>query len=134
MRESACLDVPDAGVLDVDGLICEKSADSDAGWMIHYSGENQDAANMPFHNPSSIRLRNLTLLAPPRLKRWPASEVVGFANQSGAGEDASGRGSHPVPVDAQNVQVYGLSAAAAGLPCRVLGRPAPLDFRSPVSG
>jgi len=33
--ESACLDVPDGGVLDIDGLVCEKSADTDASWIIN---------------------------------------------------------------------------------------------------
>jgi len=131
--ESACLDVPSGGVLDVDGLVCEKSADSDAYWMIHYAGENQDAAGMPFHQPSSIRLRNLTLLAPPQLRRKAQNRVLGFANQSGAGSDVSGKNSRFVAPDAQNVQVHGMAAAAVGLPARVLAQRPPLDLRSPVT-
>lgn len=131
--ESACLDVPDAGVLEIDGLVCEKSADSDAGWMVHYSGENQDGDGTPFHLPSSVRVRNLTLVAPAGLRRHPSwGAVTGFANQSGLGERQSGRGSRLVPVQAEGVQAYGLTARGAGLPCRTLpGRPA-LDARSPV--
>jgi hypothetical protein len=132
--ESACLDVPDAGILDVDTLICDKSEDSDAHWIIHYAGENQDAAGMPFHQPSSIRLRNLTLLAPSRLRRHPASRVQGFANQSGAGSETSGRGSRFIAADAQNIQVHGLAGGAVGLPCRVLSQRPSLDLRSPVAG
>jgi len=67
--ESACLDVPNAGVLDIDGLVAEKSPGSDAEWLIHYSGENQDGANMPFHDPSSVRIRNLTMIAPEKRTR-----------------------------------------------------------------
>jgi hypothetical protein len=132
--ESACLDVPNGGILDIDGLVCEKSVDSDAHWIIHYSGENQDAVAMPFHKASSIRLRNLTLLAPTRLRRRPSSRVEGFANMSGAGSEISGMGSRFVPPDAQNVEVHGIAAGAAGLPCRVLPRRPPLDPRSPVAG
>lgn len=131
--ESACLDAPNAGVLDVDGLVCEKSADSDASWIIHYAGENQDDAGMPFHPNSSIRLRDLTLLAPPELKRHPASRVRGFANMSGAGAAVSGRGSRFIAADAQDIQAYGLPGQAAGLPARVLSQRPPLDLRSPVS-
>ena len=130
--ESACLDVPNAGVLDVDNLVCDKSVDSDAHWIIHYSGENQDAAGIPFHNPSSIRLQNVTLLAPPRLRRRPSSRVAGFANQSGAGSQASGAGSRFIPVEARNIRVHGLTADAAGLPCEVLRQRPPLDWRSPL--
>jgi len=132
--ESACLDVPNAGVLDVDGLVCDKSVDSDAHWIIHYAGENQDAAGMPFHQPSSIRLRNLTLLAPPRLRRQVRGRVQGFANLSGAGAETSGRGSRLITADAQNIQAYGIAGAAVGLPCRVLSQRPPLDLRSPVAG
>lgn len=131
--ESACLDAPNAGVLDVDGLVCEKSAGSDARWLIHYAGENQDAAGLPFHPRSSVRLRNLTLIAPPRLTRHLSSRVEGFANMSGAGAGTSGRGSRFIPVDAQNVAVYGLAGPAAGLPARSLPQRPPLDLRSPVS-
>lgn len=131
--ESACLDVPDAGVLEIDGLVCEKSPDSDANWMIHYSGENQDGGGTPFHQPSSVSIRGLTLLAPPGLRRHPSwGAVTGFANQSGAGEAQSGKGSHLVPVDAQDVQVHGLTMRTAGLPCRVLDKRPAIDMRSPV--
>jgi hypothetical protein len=131
--ESACLDVPNAGVLDVDALICEKSEDSDAHWMIHYAGENQDAAGMPFHQPSSIRLRNLTLLAPARLRRHAASRPVGFANMSGAGSETSGRDSRFIAPDAQNIQAHGLAEDAVGLPSRRLAQRPSLDLRSPVA-
>ena len=117
--ESACLDVPDAGVLDIQGLVCEKSPGTDANWIIHYSGENQDANNgIPFHVPSEIKIRDLTMVAPPRMIRhlqW--GEIVGFANQSGLGEGISGKGSHLVIPDVQGVRVFGLTARAAGLPC-----------------
>jgi hypothetical protein len=128
--ESACLDVPDGGVLDIDGLVCEKSAYSDAGWMIHYSGENQDASGAGFHKVSSVRIRNMTLLAPPQLRRL-SGRVTGFANQSGAGEATSGKGSRLIAVDAQNVQVFGLTRATAGLPCQVLSAPPAVDRRPP---
>jgi hypothetical protein len=129
--ESACLDVPDGGVLEAAGLVCEKSADSDAHWLIHYGGENQDSEGVPFHLPARIRLNDVVLLAPPRLRRH-FSEIVGFANQSGAGPQASGRDSRLVPVEASEVRVHGLTARTAGLPCRVLpARPA-VDARSPI--
>src|SRR5262249_7547124 len=86
--ESYCLDVPNAGVLDVDGLVCEKSANSDNRSMIHYSGENQDAIGLLFHSVSSIRIRNLTLAAPRRLLRQ-GGQATGFANDSGRGEATS---------------------------------------------
>lgn len=132
--ESACLDVPNAGILDVAALICDKSEDSDAHWIIHYAGENQDAAGMPFHQLSSIRLRNLTLLAPSRLRRHEASRVQGFANQSGAGSETSGRDSRFIAADAQNIQVHGLAGGAVGLPYRALSQRPALDLRSPVAG
>jgi len=132
--ESACLDVPDGGVLDIQGLVCEKSPGTDASWVIHYSGENQDGTNgVPFHVPSSIKIRDLTMVAPPRMIRhleWGG--IVGFANQSGAGEAASGKGSHFIAPDAQNVRVFGLSPKLAGLPCTVLGAKPVLDLASPV--
>jgi hypothetical protein len=131
--ESACLDAPNGGVLQIDGLVCEKSPGSDAYWLIHYSGENQDADGLPFHDPSSVRISDLTLVAPQRLTRhplWP--DVVGFANQSGAGEAASGRGSRLVIPEAREVRVYGLSELTAGLPCQVLPARPQIDPRSPV--
>ena len=134
--ESACLDVPDAGVLDIDGLICEKSAATDASWIIHYSGENQDANNgVPFHNPSSIKIRNLTMIAPPTMTRHPQwGQVQGFANQSGLGESASGKGSYFIKPDAQDVKVFGLPPGAAGLPSTALATRPALDLSSPVKG
>jgi hypothetical protein len=131
--ESACLDVPDAGVLEIDGLICEKSPGSDANWLIHYAGENQDGDGVPFHNPSSVRINALTLLAPPKLTRHPSwPKVVGFANMSGAGPETSGKGSRFIPVEAHDVRVHGLTQQTAGLPCRVLAERPPLDLRSPI--
>jgi len=133
--ESACLDVPDAGVLDIDGLVCEKSPGTDASWFIHYAGENQDADNgVPFHNPSSIKIRNLTMVAPSSLTRHPLWSVVGFANQSGLGAETSGKGSFLVSPDAQDVKVFGMKAGAVGLPCTTLAAKPVLDFSSPVKG
>jgi hypothetical protein len=126
--ESACLDVPNAGVLTIDGLVCEKSTDSDAGWLIHYSGENQG-----FHEPSRVSIRNLTLVAPRTLRRHPSWEISGFANQSGAGPASSGRGAHFVPVDAQAVQAFGLDASHCGLPCRFLDKQPRIDQESPLT-
>jgi hypothetical protein len=116
--ESACLDVPDGGVLEIDGLVCEKSAGTDAAWLIHYSGENQDASGVPFHVPASIRIRDLTMIAPEEFTRHPdwRAIVVGFANQSGLGEASSGAGSFAVVPDAAGVKVFGLTARQAGLP------------------
>ncbi len=133
--ESACLDVPNAGVLEIDGLVCEKSPDTDANWIIHYSGENQDAVGVNFHNPSSIRIRNLTMIAPPRMERHPDwGEILGFANESGKGEAASGQGSYLVQPDAEGVQVFGLTRVSAGLPGVTILSAAPaLDLKSPVS-
>ncbi len=125
--ESACLDVPNAGVLTVDGLICEKSPTSDAGWTIHYSGENQQ-----FHNPSSVSINHLTMVAPPKLLNHPTWPVIGFANQSGDGPAQSGPGSHFIPAKATGVRVYGLTASSAGLPCSVLGSPPVLDMTPPM--
>jgi hypothetical protein len=129
--ESACLDVPDAGVLQMDGVVCEKSPHSDADWLIHYGGENQDQAGIPFHNPSSVTIRDLTLLAPEKLAR--GGRPQGFANQSGLGERFSGRGSHLVQVDARDVLVFGLNPRAAGLPCRPLGRRPNVSLSTPVA-
>ncbi len=131
--ESACLDVPDAGVLDIDGLVCEKSPGTDAGWIIHYSGENQDGAGVPFHIPSSIKIRNLTMIAPPAMTRHPnGGSIIGFANQSGDGADDSGKGSFLVKPDAQDVKVFGLTEKTAGLPCTILPAKPALDLNSPV--
>jgi hypothetical protein len=132
--ESACLDVPDAGVLDIAGLTCEKSPDSDAGWIIHYSGENQDEENgVPFRTPSSIDIRDLIMSGPPLLTRHSSwGPVLGFANQSGLGESASGKGSHFVAPQAQNVQVFGLTSKTAGLPCTILPQRPQIDLSSPI--
>ena len=134
--ESACLDVPDAGVLDIDGLVCEKSPGTDASWIIHYSGENQDANNgIPFHIPSSIKVRDLTMMAPLVMTKHPQwGAVTGFANQSGLGAAASGKGSYFVKPDAQRVNVYGLTTETAGLACSILKSKPALDFSSPVRG
>jgi hypothetical protein len=131
--ESACLDVPDAGILDIDGLVCEKSPGTDAGWIIHYSGENQDSAGAPFHAQSSIKIRNLVMVAPPRMIRYPkAGPMQGFVNQSGQGADASGKGSFLVQADAQNVKVFGLSDGQVGLPHTMLAAKPVLDLKSPI--
>ncbi len=133
--ESACLDVPDAGILEIDGLICEKSPGTDAAWIIHYAGENQDAAGVPFHVPASITIRDLTMIAPEEFTRHPdwRAIVIGFANQSGLGEAQSGAGSYAVTPDASGVQVFGLSPHQAGLPgVTVLHAPPSLDLKSPA--
>jgi hypothetical protein len=133
--ESACLDVPDAGILEIDGLVCEKSPGTDAAWIIHYAGENQDAAGVPFHVPSSIKIRDLTMIAPEEFTRHPdwRAIVIGFANQSGRGEANSGAGSFEVTPDASVVQVFGLTQRQAGLPgARVLQSPPTLDLKSPA--
>lgn len=126
--ESSCLDVPNAGVLELDNVVCQKSPNSDAIWTIHYSGEDQG-----FHDPSSVTIRNLTLITPETLKNHPSwGHVGGFADQSGSGAGVSGKGSHPVRIDAQDVEVYGLTQKDAGLPCRILRQPPAIDLRSPV--
>jgi len=132
--ESACLDVPDAGILDIDGLVCEKSPDTDANWLIHYSGENQDADHgVPFHIPSSIRIRNLTMIAPAAMRRHPDwGAMIGFANQSGSGANASGKGSYFVKPDAQGVRVFGFTAQNAGLPCTILQSKPAVNRASPI--
>jgi hypothetical protein len=131
--ESACLDVPNGGVLDIDGLITEKSPGTDASWLIHYAGENQDKDGVPFHDPSSIRIRDLTMIAPDKLTRkarW--RPVIGFANQSGDGEKASGKDSRLITPQAGEVKVHNLSRLTAGLPCQVLTERPRLDMTSPV--
>jgi hypothetical protein len=125
--ESACLDVPNAGVLTVDSVVCQKSPNSDASWTIHYSGENQ-----VFHNPSSVQIHNLTMVAPPTLLGHPSWPVTGFANQSGAGPAQSGIGSHFVPARASAVQVFGLTASSCGLPCSILTTPPAIDWTPPM--
>lgn len=130
--ESACLDAPNAGALFMDGVVCEKSVDSDATWLIHYAGENQDDAGMPFHRASSVQIRNVVMVAPPALVRHPNSPVVGFANQSGDGSGASGAGSRLITPQAENVEVYGLTRQNAGLPCRILNQRPAVDRRPPI--
>ncbi len=133
--ESACLDVPDAGVLEIDGLVCEKSPDTDANWIIHYSGENQDNEHgVAFHVPSSVSIRDLTLIAPPAMRRHPTwGGMIGFANQSGKGDAASGAGSFFVAPDAVGVKVFGLTPVQAGLPHVEVLRARPVcDLTSPV--
>ena len=133
--ESACLDVPDGGVLDIDGLVCEKSPGTDAAWIIHYSGENQDQAGMPFHAQSSIRIRNLVMVAPPQRTRSPnGGAMQGFVNQSGLGAKASGKGSFLVQPDAQDVKVFGLADSQVGLPHTMLPARPVLDLKSPIRG
>lgn len=131
--ESACLDVPNGGELTMDGVVCEKSVDSDAEWLIHYGGENQDDHGMPFHRASSVDIRNAVLLAPPALVRHPSTQVVGFANQSGAGVRQSGAGSRLITPQAQNVEVYNLNRQTAGLPCRVLTQRPAVNRRPPIT-
>jgi hypothetical protein len=132
--ESACLDVPDAGVLELNKVVCEKSPGTDANWMIHYSGENQDGAGVFFHTPSSITIRDLTMVAPPSMVRHPTGgAIVGFANESGSGAEASGKGSHLIRPDAQGVKVFGLTAQTAGLPCSILPHKPTLDRNSPIT-
>lgn len=131
--ESACLDVPNGGMLDIAGLVCEKSQGTDAVWLIHYSGENQDDGGVPFHNPSSIRIQDLTMIAPDRLTRKSASQAIyGFANQSGDGAGASGRGSRLITPQVANVRVYNLSRERAGVPSQSLSVRPQLDMSSPV--
>jgi hypothetical protein len=130
--ESSCLDVPDGGVLEIDNVICEKSPGTDASWIIHYSGENQDDEGHPFHNPSSIKIRNLTMIAPPSVARHPSWPILGFVNQSGMGAEASGKGSYLVKPDAQDVKAYGLNQTNAGLPFTPLATKPALDKSSPV--
>lgn len=131
--ESACLDVPDGGILDIDGLICEKSPASDAIWIIHYAGENQDESGTLFHNPSYIKIQNLTMLAPATLTRHPGwGGVLGLANQSGSGEAASGKGSFLVTPNSQGVRSFGLTAQNAGLPCEQLKERPTLNLKSPA--
>jgi hypothetical protein len=132
--ESACLDVPDAGVLELNKVICEKSPGTDANWMIHYAGENQDSGGVFFHTPSSITIRDLTMVAPPSMALHPErGAIVGFANQSGNGAEASGKGSHLIRPDAQGVKVFGLTAQTAGLPCSILPHKPTLDRNSPIT-
>jgi hypothetical protein len=130
---SACLDLPDGGILEIDGLVCEKGPNSDASWLIHYAGENQDAAGMPFHPASAVTIRNLVMIAPERLARHPGWPIIGFANQSGDGEAASGAGSRLVRPDVSGVQIWGMTARQAGLPgAVVLAAPPTLDWSTPV--
>ncbi|HEX4367679.1 MAG TPA: hypothetical protein VH023_12655 [Rhodopila sp.] len=131
--ESACLDVPDAGVLSIVDAVMEKSPGTDANWIIHYSGENQDAGGTPFHVPSSVDIDGLVMVAPPAMVNHPTwGKIVGFGNQSGAGAAASGKGSYLVKPNAKNVSVYDLSPDKVGLPCTFLPTRPRLDVTSPV--
>lgn len=131
--ESACLDVPNAGVLDIKGLVAEKSPGTDADWLIHYSGENQEKLGMRFHDPSSIHIQDLTLIAPDRItRRNPLYPVYGFTNQSGDGDAASGPGSHFIRPQASNVRVYNIRPDRVGLPFEKLEVRPQLDLSSPV--
>ncbi|WP_158922349.1 right-handed parallel beta-helix repeat-containing protein [Acidisphaera sp. S103] len=131
--ESACLDVPDAGVLSITNAIMEKSPGTDANWIVHYSGENQDGNDIPFHVPSSVDIDGLVMVAPPRMINHPSwGEIVGFSNQSGAGDAVCGKGSFLVRPNAKNVKAYGLKPATVGLPCTFLPDPPKLDAASPV--
>ena len=103
--ESACLDVPDGGDLDIEDLVCEKSPYTDANWLIHYCGENEDDSlkdgGTPFHANSKVKIRNLTMKAPPKMLRHPDwGEIIGIEPQK------------------------------IGLPCEILSEP-PLIDRSP---
>jgi hypothetical protein len=130
---SACLDVPDGGILDIDGLVCEKGPGSDASWLIHYAGENQDVVGMGFHAESGIKIRNLTMIAPQSLANHPSWPILGFANQSGDGEAQSGKGSRLIVPDASGVKVFGLTQRQAGLPdVEILPEAPALDWTSPV--
>jgi ABC-type nitrate/sulfonate/bicarbonate transport system substrate-binding protein len=88
---------------------------------------------MPFHARSSLRLRNLTMIAPDQMTRLSAAQVYGFANMSGAGAAISGRGSRFIAPDARDIWAYGMPAAAVGLPANLLARRPVLDLRAPVS-
>jgi len=116
-------------VLDIDGLVCQKSDGSDASWVIHYSGETD---NGPFHNPSSVKIRNLTMVSPAALANHPGWPVVGFANQSQDMVNAGVPSAFNVRIDAAGVKVFGLTADQAGMPCTVLATKPPLDLTSPV--
>jgi hypothetical protein len=131
--ESACLDVPDAGVLSITNAAMEKSPDTDANWIIHYSGENHDDGGVAFHVPSSVDIDGLVMVAPPAMVNHPQwGKIVGFANQSGAGVAASGKGSFLVKPSAKGVSVYGLTTETAGLPCTFLSAKPRFDDGSPV--
>jgi hypothetical protein len=131
--ESACLDVPDGGILELENVTCEKSPGSDASWIIHYAGENQDSGGVFFHTPSSIKIRRLTMIAPSVLTRHSAwGPVAGLANQSGLGTAVSGKGSYFVRPDAQDVKAYGLTSQAVGLPCVSLSKRPLIDLLTPI--
>jgi hypothetical protein len=131
--ESACLDVPDGGVLSITNAVMEKSPGTDANWIIHYGGENQDAGGAAFHVPSSVDIDGLVMVAPPAMINHPSwGGITGFANQSGAGEVASGKGSFLVRPNAKDVRVYGLKPVTVGLPCTFLPAAPQLDVTSPV--
>jgi hypothetical protein len=141
--ESACLDVPDAGELIVEAgahLVCAKSDTSHAYWVIHYSGENQDGAGVPFHEPSRIEIAGkLTMIGNSTgtvTVRGSTAPISGFVNQSGNGAPSSGKGSHLVtPVVTGSVDVFRLDAKSAGFsPVTVLKTAPAMDTSDPSIG
>jgi len=91
-----------------------------------------DDYGVPFHDPSSITIRNLTMIAPRGIARHPTWPLIGLANHSGDGAETSGKGSHLIKPDAQNVKAFGLTDANAGLPFAPLAARPELDLKSPV--
>jgi hypothetical protein len=75
------------------------------------------------------------MIAPDTFTRHPdwRAILVGFANESGLGEDRSGAGSSLVTPEASDVKVYGLTQRQAGLPgVQILPAAPALDLKSPV--
>jgi hypothetical protein len=72
------------------------------------------------------------MVAPRGIARHPSWPVIGFANHSGDGQETSGKGSHLIKPDAQNVKAFGLTNANAGLPFTPLPARPELDLTSPV--
>ncbi len=101
---SYCLDVPNGGHLDVDGLVTEKGASASNAASIHFSGESQ-----VFH-PSSIRIRNWTMLGVPT-NGTPFGGPGGLFNASGQGDAQSGPGSALAVPDIQGTRVFGVDPA-----------------------
>ena len=122
-----------SGVLSISNTVMEKSPGTDANWIIHYSGENQDPNGIPFHDPSSVDIDGLVMVAPPSMVNHPSwGKMIGFANQSGAGAASSGKGSLLVKPNAKGVTVYGLSPETVGLPCTFLRERPRVDVTSPL--
>ena len=132
--ESACLDTPNGGIVDIENVIMAKSPGSDAGWIWHYAGENHDTDGGPQFRPvSSIKVRGLTMIAPPSLVRHPDWGIQGFVNMSGD-PVASGKGSYLVTPDYQDVKTFGLTAAQVGFANYTpLATMPVLDLTSPVA-